>query len=52
MAGESGVFLVLLLGILGTFGLYYFVRAEHNRRETMDREDAERVARRDKNDNG
>ena len=41
------VLLVLLAGLVFPVVLYLLVRAEHDRRETMDRESAERVARRD-----
>jgi uncharacterized protein HemX len=37
----------LALGIGGGLVLYLLVRAEHDKRETMDRRDAERAARRD-----
>lgn len=48
MAGEVGVLLVfVLLGVGAPLVLYYLVRSEHKRRVEMDREDAERVARRD-----
>lgn len=39
--------LVLLLGLAAPLVLYALVRAEHGRREEMDREAAERYARRD-----
>lgn len=47
----------LMLGVLLVFAvvlplaLYSAVRAEHDRRKTMDREAAERTARRDTRDN-
>lgn len=44
----AGLFaLVFLLAIAAPFVLYYFVRAEHDERETMNRQEAERAARRD-----
>ena len=44
----SGVFaLVVVLALLAPLVLYYLVRAEHSQRERMDRESAERAARRD-----
>jgi multisubunit Na+/H+ antiporter MnhG subunit len=46
MAGAALV-AVLLLAIAGPVVLYLLVRAEHDRREPMDRESAERAARRD-----
>jgi len=49
----AGLFaLVLLVAVAAPFVLYYFVRAEHDKRETMDREEAERAARRDGPDEG
>lgn len=46
---EAFVFvLVLLVGLVGSFVLYMLVRAEHDNRETMNRETAEQAARRDK----
>lgn len=45
---EAALFVVILvLAILAPLVLYSLVRAEHDRRETMDRQDAEQVARRD-----
>jgi multisubunit Na+/H+ antiporter MnhG subunit len=45
---EGALFvLVLLLALAAPLALYALVRAEHGRREEMDRESAERVARRD-----
>ncbi|WP_255196331.1 hypothetical protein [Halorarius litoreus] len=41
------VALVLLLALAGPFVLYALVRAEHADREEMDRDAAERAARRD-----
>jgi len=46
MAGAI-VLLVFGVAIALPLVLYWLVRAEHDRRERMDREDAERVARRD-----
>ena len=40
--------LVLLVAIVAPLLLYALVRAEHDQRETMDREDAEQTARRDR----
>ncbi|MEF8888321.1 MAG: hypothetical protein V5A30_10980 [Haloarculaceae archaeon] len=48
MAAVAAVFLaVLALGVGGGLVLYLLVRAEHDKRKTMDRRDAERAARRD-----
>ena len=41
------VVLCLVLGIGGGLVLYVLVRAEHDRRDVVDREEAERLARRD-----
>lgn len=41
------VFVLLLAGVAFPLVLYLLVRAEHDQRETMDRESAERAARRD-----
>lgn len=47
----EAVFVLVLLGaIVAPFILYYFVRAEHDQREMMDRREAERAARRDTRD--
>ena len=48
--GTVSVLLVVLLTVVGLFGLYYLVRAEHGQRSTMDREAGERAARRDTRD--
>jgi uncharacterized protein HemX len=40
----------LALGLGAGLVLYLLVRAEHDTRETMDRRDAERAARRDSED--
>ncbi|WP_338741236.1 hypothetical protein [Haloplanus salilacus] len=52
MAGaEAGVvLLVFAVGIGASLLLYALVRAEHDEREVMDREAAERTARRDVDD--
>jgi multisubunit Na+/H+ antiporter MnhG subunit len=50
MAEAAFVLLVLLFALVGPLVLYYLVRAEHDRREEMDRESAERAARRDTGD--
>jgi len=47
MAEGAFVLVVLLLAVVAPFALYALVRAEHDNRETMDRRDAERAARRD-----
>jgi len=48
MAGASlAAAVVLLLAIGAPLVLYGLVRAEHGERERMDRDDAERAARRD-----
>ena len=43
---------VLLLALVLPLALYVLVRAEHDEREEMDRESAERAARRDTRDGG
>jgi hypothetical protein len=51
MPGEAGVVLAFaLLGLAVPLVLYRLVRAEHDDREVMDREAAERAARRDVED--
>ncbi|RMB23891.1 hypothetical protein [Haloplanus aerogenes] len=52
MAGGGGVLVLvfLLLGVGGPLLLYWLVRAEHENREVMDRDAAERAARRDTDD--
>lgn len=47
---NAAVAFVVAFGLLGPFVLYLLVRAEHGSRETMARDDAERVARRDIDD--
>jgi hypothetical protein len=47
MADAAVFVLFALFGLLAPLGLYYLVRAEHDTRETMSREEAERAARRD-----
>jgi hypothetical protein len=48
---EGALFLVfLLLVVASPLVLYVLVRAEHDEREEMSREEAERVARRDTDD--
>jgi len=47
ISSGSIVVLFLLFGIVAPVVLYYLVRDEHNQREQMDRECAERTARRD-----
>ena len=47
----AGVFaLFVLIAVVAPLVLYYFVRAEHDQRETMDRREAEQTARRDTRD--
>ena len=52
MAAVGAAFIVLVgvLAAVGLFGLYYFVRAEHDQQSTMDRPAAEQAARRDRPD--
>ena len=52
MAAVGSLFVVLVgvLAVVGLFGLYYFVRAEHDQQSTMDRQAAEQAARRDRRD--
>jgi len=47
MVGAGLFVLVLVLALVAPLVLYYLVRAEHGQREQMDRESAERAARRD-----
>jgi multisubunit Na+/H+ antiporter MnhG subunit len=47
---EAGIAVVVLFALLAPLVLYVLVRAEHDDREEMDRERAERVARRDTDD--
>lgn len=42
--------IAFLLAVVTPFVLYYLVRTEHTQRTTMDRETAERAARRDTHD--
>jgi multisubunit Na+/H+ antiporter MnhG subunit len=50
-ATGAGLFVIaLLLALILPLALYVLVRAEHDEREEMDRESAERVARRDTHD--
>ena len=51
-AGAALLAVVLLLALLLPLALYVLVRAERDEREVMDRESAERVARRDTRENG
>ena len=50
MAAVSALFavVVLLVAVGAPLVLYALVRSEHDRGESMDREEAERAARRDK----
>jgi hypothetical protein len=50
MTGAGVVVLVFLVGVGAPLVLYALVRAEHDQREAMDREAAERTARRDVDD--
>ena len=43
----TGLALLVLVALCAPFVLYYAVRAEHGKHDTLDREQAERVARRD-----
>lgn len=45
--GLLAVLAILAGALLAPVALYYLVRSEHDQRETMDREEAERAARRD-----
>ena len=49
MEGFGLVILVFVFAVVAPFVLYYFVRAEHDQREAMDRETAEQTARQDTN---
>ncbi|MFB6254977.1 MAG: hypothetical protein ABEI06_10250 [Halobacteriaceae archaeon] len=50
---EFFIFGVILIGgLILPILLYYFVRLEHSKRRSMRRDEAERTARRDTNDNG
>jgi len=50
MAAVSGlgVLLMLVVAVGAPLVLYALVRAEHDQRETMDRQEAERTVRQDK----
>ncbi len=50
MAGGGAAFALVVVSLLAPLALYAAVRAEHDRREKMSREEAERVARRDTGD--
>ena len=50
MAAGVMLVLVLLISLIGGLILYSLVRAEHDQRETMDRDQAEQAARRDTSD--
>jgi hypothetical protein len=50
MAEALVVVVFLLLAVAAPFVLYALVRSEHDAREEMDRETAERTARRDTRD--
>lgn len=50
MAEGLFVAVALLLALAGPFVLYVLVRGEHDARREMDRETAERAARRDTRD--
>ncbi|WP_336022941.1 hypothetical protein [Halobellus salinisoli] len=47
MLGGAFALVVLLFAVAVPLVLYALVRAEHDRRETMDRREGERAARRD-----
>ncbi|MGQ4555438.1 hypothetical protein [Halobellus sp. GM3] len=47
MAAGGFLLVVVLLAVVAPLLLYALVRAEHDGRETMDRQSAERAARRD-----
>jgi multisubunit Na+/H+ antiporter MnhG subunit len=47
MAATGLFVLVLVFALIAPLVLYYLVRAEHEGREEMDRESAERAARQD-----
>ncbi|MFB6224346.1 MAG: hypothetical protein ABEH86_11820 [Haloarcula sp.] len=52
MPAGTGLFIVILLfAIAAPLALYALVRSEHNQRTETDRETAERMARRDTDDN-
>ncbi|QLD84556.1 hypothetical protein HWV23_02140 [Natronomonas halophila] len=50
MADGALLIVFLLVAIASPLVLYWLVRAEHDQREEMSREEAERVARRDTDD--
>jgi len=53
MAAVGGLFVVVvLLALIAPLALYALVRSEHDQRVETDRETAERLARRDTNDEG
>lgn len=49
-AGGVLLAVMVVLALAAPVALYVLVRAEHDQREVMDREQAEQVARRDTND--
>jgi hypothetical protein len=50
MAGIGIVTLFIVFAFVAPLALYALVRSEHNHRESMDRQSAERAARRDTDD--
>lgn len=50
VGGGLAAVVLVFLGVGLSLLLYVLVRAEHDQRETMDRETAEQVARRDESD--
>ncbi|SDY21279.1 hypothetical protein [Halobellus clavatus] len=50
MTGGAFALVVLLFAVVAPLVLYVLVRREHDQRQTMDRADAERAARRDTGD--
>ncbi|MFB6251906.1 MAG: hypothetical protein ABEI27_09540 [Halobellus sp.] len=50
MTGAAFALVALLFGIGAPLVLYGLVRSEHDQRQTMNRTDAERAARRDTGD--
>jgi len=50
MTAGGAMLVVVFIGLAFTVGLYGLVRAEHDGREEMTRDEAERVARRDTSD--
>jgi len=51
MTAGGALLIVVFIGLAFTVGLYALVRSEHDSRQEMSRDEAERVARRDTSEN-